>query len=605
VKYKRWIAGAALLASLAFVLAVVLVTSPTSAVDSAAVERAIAGGDAFAGDKAIAGVRASTSASVDELGARDSKLAVPEIDSRREKARTSGKAPPAPAPIDLHAPLAPGAVRFSGIVERPDGSPAVDARIGLFARVAGEPEKPALARARTDATGAFCLDAPAPREMILLVCADGLRPSSRPLERSSQRENDLGPLRLSDGAAIEGRVISEGRPLPRAEVAAVLDSPLENFALDDRFVKWSHRRFIWAFEIADTSDDGRFKISGLEPEDYRVRMSALRGRQAVLGAQASAGRAVRAPAEGVDLAIDSATLQVNFRSDGRALSGVQAQVKYEGAHLSAVSDDTGACKFRVIPHLEFTLVAVHEQYMIKKLPLTAPGAGQERIETIDLEPYHPPATIFFDLASPTGESISRARFVFYGSDSIDGRPSFVKEVDLHPPQSTQAPRTQGTHDELPVAAVPQDTYRIVVQAGDLVGYATSPHGNVPYCSYCDSEIPLLAVPATGDLHLRLDLVLRSTIQILARDGSGKMLRAGAKLIDSSGALIESSLAVKRHGIWQSITALDETEPTTVRSTLCSGSADLELSCAGYRTKRVRVSFDGQHSPPIDVTMDRD
>jgi hypothetical protein len=609
---KSLIVGAAVAASLACLLAVLFVTRTPAVVESASAERDVlprstASSSASVADSSGAFERGEPK--LDESSPLSNREALRAADGTPDRApdRAPGRAAEKQPAIDRGAPIAPGSVRFCGRVERADGKPAANARVGLFASVVGEPLKNPLARARTSSSGEFCIDLAdpsGPSALILLVCADRFLPLTLPLERPAQSLVELGSLKLAHGVSIGGRVQSGGQPVPRAEIAAVLDSALENFALDDRFLKWSHRRFVWAFAIADTTRDGAFEIAGLEPENYRVRLSSLRGRQAVLGLESSANREVRAPAEGVEFALDAATVQVNFTSDGKPLAGVQAQVKYEGGHVSAVSDDAGACTFKIVPHLDFTLLASHANYKTQRLALTAPAAGEQRVETLSLDAYAPPASVLFDVVPPGNERVYRARFTFYGFGSSDGKPSFVKEVDLKSPQREVVAHTNGARDELEIADVPMDSYRVVVQAGELIGYATSAHGNAPYFSYCDAEVAL-AVPATGRVRVTVNVAPRAAIQVAARDASGRMLHANAKLIDLAGTPVETSLAVKRNGILESMTALDDGDYTTIRSTLCSGSADLELACAGFRTKRVPVSLEGQHAPPIDVTLERE
>lgn len=594
--HKSWIAGAAVLASLALFMAVLFVTRTPAPPERSSTEAAHPVATA-------AGVAA-------EPGGDNSKLSVPEAAADQEKGRAAATAARKPPPVDRRAgpaltpdaALAHGALRFCGRVEEPGGAPSAEARIALFSSISGEPSRMPLAYGRADARGAFCIDAHEPNELILLVCADGFEPFTRVLPKPAQALSDLGALRLTSGASIAGRASSDGRPLPRAEIAAVLDSPLETYTIENGFLKWVQGRFAWSFAISDSHEDGTYRISGLGSDVYKVRISSLRGRQSVLGFQSSANRDVRAPAEGVDFALDAATQRVTFRYNASPMRGVEAQLESGGIHLTALSDADGTCTFKVTPHLDATLIGSLSGYKVVRLPLTAPGAGEERSQVIDLELFHPPASVVFDLVPPGSARVQRARFLFYGADATDGKSSFVKEVDLKSPERTRAPRNIGSREEFEAAGIPPGFYRIVVQAGDLLGYASTPQGNSPYCEYCDAEVEL-SVPATGIVHQRVSLVPRSTLQIAARDRTGHGLPARAKLFDTRGAPIEMSLAAKRNGIWQSLTALDENDPTTVRSTLCSGPADIELSCPGFHTKRVKVSFDGQSALPIEVTLD--
>jgi hypothetical protein len=590
--HKSWIAGAAVVASVALVMILLFATPapersqlPSQAVPPAPV-----------------GSAPATPVPVEEPSAPAPKLAVPDEASSAPAPRAAARVEKPSARAAPRAPLIAGAVRFCGRVEAPDGSPAADAGAVLFSNISGEPAKLPLARGRCDAGGAFCIDVEEPNEFILLLCAAGSEPLTRLLARPRQPETDLGAMRLSRGESITGRVSCEGEPLPRAEIAAVLDWPLETFALDDAFVKWIHGRFEWSFAIADSKPDGTYAISGLGKEAYKVRISSLRGRQAVLGFQQSANREVHAPAEGVDFALDAATQRFTFRYENRPMGGVEAQLESDGAHLNATSDADGLCSFKVRPRLEANLIASLSGFKVVRLPITAPSAGEERAQVVELEVFHPPAALVFDLVAPDDARVQRARFAFYGSEAGDGKPTFVQDIDLKSPQRTHAPRNSGPHEEFVAPGIPAGVYRIVVQAGELLGYASTPLGNVPYCEYCDAEA-VVSVPATGEVRRSIHLVPRATAQIAAHDRTGRGLPARARLFDTRGAALEMSLAARKNGIWQTLTALDENDYTTVRSTLCSGPADIELSCPGYRPKRVKLAFEGQHALPIDVTLD--
>jgi hypothetical protein len=544
-------------------------------------------------------------ASSDDPAARHAAhLDVPDAAPSRESSRGAVRASTEDA---VDEPPADGFARLRGRVEAPDGSPLGAAHAILYASVGGEPVRPPLASAIADRNGEFRVEGPT-GELILLVCAAHLEPATRVLRSTRSETVELGSVRLASGESIHGHVLADKSPLARAEIAAVLDSALDTFATEAGFVKWIHQRFAWSFAIADSGADGSFSISGLAPETYRVRISSLRGRPAVLGFTSSASRTTRAPADDVDFSLDTATQSVAFRFAGAPVRGVEAQLEADGAHINATSDADGMSTFRTTPRLEGTLTAHAPGYKLVRVPLTAPGPSEERAQTVELEVDHPPATILFDLVPPDGVGgarVQRARFVFHepGADvSRENRPSLVVEVDLKSPQRTRAPRNVGPRDEFEIPGVSPGVYRVVVQAGEVLGYASTPLGNVPYCEYCDAEIPI-SVPATGEVHPSVALVARSTLAIAAHDRTGRGLPARAKLFDARGAALELSLAVRRNGISQSLTSLDETGYTSVRSTLCSGPAEIELSCNGYKTQRTRVTFEGQRALPIDVTLE--
>jgi Carboxypeptidase regulatory-like domain len=68
-------------------------------------------------------------------------------------------------------------------------------------------------------------------------------------------EGELALTIRGDGAAIQGRVMSEGRPLPGASINVIPEGQILG----------------WTMKTCISDDKGEFRISGIPPGDFRIR----------------------------------------------------------------------------------------------------------------------------------------------------------------------------------------------------------------------------------------------------------------------------------------------------------------------------------------------
>lgn len=123
--------------------------------------------------------------------------------------------------------------------------------------------------ATTDEAGAFELRGlSADLQYVLLVTSRAFAPRIVWIERGpSGAETDLGEIRLERSGSLFGRVGREGRPAPDAEVLALREAIFAEEELD----RWRPTEW-WSYVDARTLPDGTFRIDGLAPGRYELRV---------------------------------------------------------------------------------------------------------------------------------------------------------------------------------------------------------------------------------------------------------------------------------------------------------------------------------------------
>jgi len=160
--------------------------------------------------------------------------------------------------------------KVSGVVMKPDGSPAAGARVGRDPGelLTGVPEQTATA----DAEGAFTLEAvPAMRRGVLFAVADGFAlTKSDPLELRAGTEISGIRITLITGAAFKGTVKDEdGEPL-----AAVSFSVQKEWNWQDWQRMQEEGGWFWIPEMVGYSlADGTWEVAGVPPGNYQMRVN--------------------------------------------------------------------------------------------------------------------------------------------------------------------------------------------------------------------------------------------------------------------------------------------------------------------------------------------
>ena len=143
------------------------------------------------------------------------------------------------------------------------------------------------------------------------------RTSTTPVTLVRGREIDLGDVRLDRGATLAGRVRANGIPRERTRVIATWYGPGFDSArkADDGGLWVIGRRAIRSQWELSPNAEGRFRIDGLEPGPYRLRVPTEDWGCALHpDAYAEVDRIVRAPNERLDVDADRSLLQVKSSS---------------------------------------------------------------------------------------------------------------------------------------------------------------------------------------------------------------------------------------------------------------------------------------------------
>jgi protocatechuate 3,4-dioxygenase beta subunit len=167
-------------------------------------------------------------------------------------------------PFFEHVELRPGKA-VTGIVEAPDGKPAVGVKVQAYSRTTkvgeNEFEYGSFDSAKTDENGAFRLVMTTPGEAILWFLPQDYAPMARKLK--DDQRGDLGKFRLRDGIVVRGKVLdAKGKPL--AGISVNVDR--EGVPEDERvnMVADSIGR------AALTDANGEFTMKPLPAGDYRI-----------------------------------------------------------------------------------------------------------------------------------------------------------------------------------------------------------------------------------------------------------------------------------------------------------------------------------------------
>lgn len=164
-------------------------------------------------------------------------------------------------------------------VAAPQTVPAPESTVGIFGRVVNSETRQPVRRAAirvftsrnewfelTDGDGRFRFPALQPGEYGLIAHRDGYTDQSYKVERSDFDKQKELPIVLPPQGVITGKIVDAlGQPLPSAQVQA-LGSRTPGGKLD-------------ALSSTETDDLGEYRLSGLDPQRYRVRVTYRDGRR--------------------------------------------------------------------------------------------------------------------------------------------------------------------------------------------------------------------------------------------------------------------------------------------------------------------------------------
>ena len=269
----------------------------------------------------------------------------------------------------------------SGNVLDWDGAPAATIDVSVFRLQDGAPAGTACVRGDTDAQGRFSLSIPAtaPMELVVAAFKAGRRPATQPLTFAATDSRKDVRLSFDLGAAIEGTITLDGRPVRGARIAADSKSAPTGFP----FV-WNGMSFETKRAAAYSDDEGRFVITGLASEAYWIETDQLVSENSIgLACRAE----VVAPASGVRLGVHSGRVLIRVLSKGEALPEAKVAILDAAGRRMSIPQPGDV---RVVSGLAFKVEAVQRGFAPKQVAVSALTAGETRNVDVILEPDEGP-----------------------------------------------------------------------------------------------------------------------------------------------------------------------------------------------------------------------
>jgi hypothetical protein len=512
-----------------------------------------------------------------------------------ERKRTEGIAKSPSAAVDLRLVPNEDGVRVCGTVQLAEVARRASAHVALFRKTSAEPDAAPLHEAVCDENGDFCVSTDGAGEFAIALFAPGYRPETRVLDLPLGVVEDLGEIALERGVVIEGTVRADGEPQPGVELVAILGSSGAVMRTSDASLRWTRGRFEWSYTTATNDADGRYRIAGLRAGDYRVRICAMRGPRAVFGYKTLESMSVEAPSEEIDFALSTSSVDLRIESGNGPLDAASAELEALGFHLGRTSDDEGRVTIRTLPDIDCNLIVRKKGYASRLIPFETPAAGRTKRETIALElavAEKPPelASLRVELVSSTGERVSAARFAFHDADGGNVNPRFRR-------WDVRSERGDGVADStFVVDKIPSGHYRVVIQAGKLLSKSRAP----AITKFCDAEFEVV-IPKSGEVSRRIALETRGAADVVVRDELGRPIDAQLCLFTQDANTVRT---ISEDDDWRERTVLGDDGETRFHVEACDGDFELEVSCAGYESRRIPIHLTPGSVSRIDATLAR-
>jgi len=482
----------------------------------------------------------------------------------------------APEPGASGAIELPGELRLSlaGVIEGHAQAPASPRprtiTVAAYRMLGGVPVEPPVDIASCAAGGPFRLRVRQGGAHAVVAIADGLRPASALLQALPGSSSAPLLLELLLGEGIEGRAVVGAAP---ASASAVIEARLAADAestvhvqLASHGLAWSSSdsRFEWRELRALAEPGGAFRLGGLRPGAYALRIASLDG--ALCSACASMeAMEIAAPASDVLLELSAARLEIALSPrDGQPAQARLHLASGEGARRGDYAYTRSLARgepaqLLVEPGASALVLVEAEGFRRSRRVFTAPAAGEALVEELALEPEPGRAALFLELLGPGSTPVDEATFVFAAKGGSRLDPPLTRNV-----------RSQDGFFR--IEDVPPGMYRLKVHAG---GFAQ--HYLAGFC------------PAELDVDLEAGETARSSMRLLhgarlrldVRDETGAPLAAECALRGAGGEPLEVRFVARRPGR----TAGDPRRlfgagPHDVYPVLPPGSYELTLSAPG-------------------------
>lgn len=289
-------------------------------------------------------------------------------------------------PIDVAVAFRAAAL-VTGRILSPDGTPigaSVQAFVHADPPYAGTRPVADGVVAANDGTFRLPVDAGGPA--FIVGARAGASPTPAPVTLVRGSSVSVGDIRLERGAALSGRVRCRGVPASRTKIIATWYGPTPGAprAAFHGGIEFDGARARWTQFEAQPDDEGRFRIDGLEPGPYRLRVPTEDWSQPLHpDAYAEVDRIVRAPDEGIVVDADRSLLTIEVADGGEHVGWPWCVV--EGRDSIALDGEaTGRAQVVLRAGARHRLRVGARGYRPTVLEVTAAGAGEARVETVTL-----------------------------------------------------------------------------------------------------------------------------------------------------------------------------------------------------------------------------
>ncbi|MBK7644359.1 MAG: RNA polymerase sigma factor [Planctomycetes bacterium] len=502
--------------------------------------------------------------------------------------------------------LTPGAVVTGRVVTPSDWKAPQDSGrephrpcAGIFDLVADSAHPEGLSHTSCDEQGRWTLRANHGGPLLVIACAEGLRPASIQVEASVGTSTDAGSLALGPGATVSGWVERGGsRAGPGLRVAARLK--LERYE-GRRDIRSGYGADFLLYPIAgafehsvlgaETRADGSFEIHGLAATDYELRVDSVPGLRMYVGGRDPGELTVHAPQAGVVLAGVPPSITLRATVNGRPptdpeLDGVVIDLVPLSKESSKGEIDLTRSKagygVQLLPGVAYELRVRPGRYVPTVLPIGALEFGEQRTLVLDLKPQDQVSTLVLRFAAKPPEQLARVRIALLDPSASDDEGAVWQSVNRS---------DQGT---FVLRDLSPGTYRALVRTYSI-------WDRVEMTYYLPCEFPLTLEPkATVEREVPLELGAR--LRMSAKDERGGYVRAAVELRDASGAKLATDFycvtAGMRYGCgWY----LCEQGPND-HPPLPAGHYEFTLKAEGFATEVVPVDLVAGELKTLDVVL---
>lgn len=507
--------------------------------------------------------------------------------------------------------VAAGDHRIRGRVLDPMGRPAEGALAGVVGILGDQPAQSGdTATATCDAAGSFVLDVPPSLmgELLVIGRQKGFRPAWLRVARDAI-PGDL-ELRLEVGCVIEGVVLRNGAALPGASLLLDLRYGVPGVFGVGSEAFWLAGRFEEKHFGAVADDQGRFRITGLAPDEYRCALGVpdegsspdpseiarmlsrlpgnegrrlresdpagivvpLDGSPTEVSANrvlqvASFVRQVRAPDPALVIDLTTAELAVSARRPDGVIAGARLRVRCGGQTATADCGGDEPTIVAVPPGAKVELTLEHPRSRSVAREVIAPGPGQRLELVLDLEPVARPS---LSVHSP---SALTAR--------VEAIPIELRSASTGERTTLVARRTPaGDAYFAPVLPVDPGEYDLIVCPG---GEASA--------MLLQPRVRAVQVPEAGALEVTVELALAGRCEVVI-EAPGEWT-ATYRLVDGAGRRWKEGNKFggpNRGGAWtiEMFRRADEPSAATRAGVVPVGEYTLEVDAPGFLPCRVPV-----------------